>query len=93
MARTIQIGLPISTENIPSAFYKWFRDIGEKYEFRTMEIRNGEIQVVRVKTPISSIKIVEHLEYGKITSDTSGVFLERTFIPRYSREKDEIVLE
>jgi hypothetical protein len=51
------------------------------------------VQVVRVKTPVDGIKIVEHLEYGKITSDSSGVFLERTFIPRYSRERDEIVLE
>lgn len=89
----IQIGTPISTDNIPSAFYKWFEDIKEKYEFRTMEVKNGEIQVVRVKTPVSSIKIVEQLKYGKITSDMSGEFLEKTFIPRYSRDRDEIILE
>ena len=92
MGRNIQIGIPISTDSIPNAFYKWFEDIKEKYEYRTMEVRNGEIQVVRVRTPIEGIKIVEHLEYGKITSDSSGEFLERTFIPRYSREKDEIIL-
>jgi hypothetical protein len=89
----IQIGTPISTDNIPSAFYKWFDDIKEKYEFRTMEVKNGEIQVVRVKTPVSGIKIVEQLKYGKITSDSSGEFLEKTFIPRYSRDRDEIILE
>ncbi len=89
----IQIGTPISTDNIPSAFYKWFEDIKEKYEFRTMEVKNGEIQVVRVKTPVSGIKIVEQLKYGKITSDMSGEFLEKTFIPRYSRDRDEIILE
>ena len=89
----IQIGIPISTDNIPSAFYKWFEDIKEKYEFRTMEVKNGEIQVVRVKTPVSGIKIVEQLKYGKITSDSSGEFLEKTFIPRYSRDRDEIILE
>ena len=89
----IQIGTPISTDNIPSAFYKWFEDIKEKYEFRTMEVKNGEIQVVRVKTPVSGIKIVEQLKYGKITSDISGEFLEKTFIPRYSRDRDEIILE
>lgn len=93
MNRNIQIGIPISTDSIMPAFYKWFDDIKDKYEYRTMEVRNGEIQVVRVRTPIEGIKIVEHLEYGKITSDSSGEFLERTFIPRYSREKDEIVLE
>jgi hypothetical protein len=89
----IQIGMPISTDNIPNAFYKWFEDIKEKYEFRTMEVKNGEIQVVRVKTPVSGIKIVEQLKYGKITSDSSGEFLEKTFIPRYSRDRDEIILE
>lgn len=93
MARAIQIGIPISTDSLPPAFYKWFKDIEDKYEYRTMEVRNGVVQVVRVKTPVDGIKIVEHLEYGKITSDSSGVFLERTFIPRYSRERDEIVLE
>ena len=93
MGRNIQIGMPISTDSIPSAFYKWFEDIKDKYEYRTMEVRNGEIQVVRVRTPVEGIKIVEHLEYGKITSDSSGEFLERTFIPRYSRERDEIVLD
>jgi hypothetical protein len=89
----IQIGMPISTDNIPNAFYKWFEDIKEKYEFRTMEVKNGEIQVVRVKTPVGGIKIVEQLKYGKITSDSSGEFLEKTFIPRYSRDRDEIILE
>jgi hypothetical protein len=89
----ILMGLPISTDSIPNAFYKWFEDIKDKYEYRTMEVKNGEIQVVRVKTPVESIKVVEQLKYGKITSDSSGEFLERTFIPRYSREKDEIVLE
>ena len=93
MAREIQIGIPISTDSMPPVFYKWFKDIEDKYEYRTMEVRNGVVQVVRVKTPVDGIKIVEHLEYGKITSDSSGVFLERTFIPRYSRERDEIVLE
>lgn len=93
MARDIKIGIPIATDSLPPAFYKWFKDIEDKYEYRTMEVRNGVVQVVRVKTPVDGIKIVEHLEYGKITSDSSGVFLERTFIPRYSRERDEIVLE
>jgi hypothetical protein len=89
----IEVGSPISTDSVPAAFYKWFSDIQAKYEYRTMEVKNGEIQVVRVKTPIDGIKTVEHLKYGKITSDSSGEFLERTFIPRYSRERDEIVLE
>lgn len=89
----ILIGLPISTDNIPNAFWKWFDDMKEKYPFCTMEIGSGEIRVVRVKTPIESIRVVEHLKYGKITSDSSGEFLERTFIPRYSREKDEVILE
>ena len=93
MARSIQIGMPISTDSMPKAFYTWFDDLKGKYEYRTIEVRNGEVQVVRVKTPIEGIKIVEHLEYGKITSDSSGEFLERTFMPRYSREKDEIILE
>lgn len=93
MNRGIQIGMSISTDSIPSAFYKWFDEIKEKYEYRTIEVRNGEIQVVRVRTPIDGVRIVEHLEYGKITSDSSGEFLERTFLPRYSRERDEIVLE
>jgi len=89
----IQIGTPISTESIPPAFWQWLKDISEQYEFFTMEVKGGEIQVVRVKSPISGIKEVENLKYGKITSDSSGEFLERTFIPRYSRDRDEIVLE
>jgi len=93
MSTRIQIGIPISTDSVPSAFYKWFEDIKEKYEFRTMEVKNGEIQVVRVRTPIEGIKVVEHVKYGKIVSDSSGESLERTFIPRYSRERDEIILE
>jgi len=93
MRGKIMIGIPISTDRIPAAFYKWFEDIEDKYAYRTMEVKNGEIQVVRVRTPINGIKIVENLMFGKITADSSGVFLERTFIPRYSKERDEIVLE
>ena len=93
MSGRIAIGIPVSTDNVPSAFYKWFEDIKEQYEFRTMEVKNGEIQVVRVKTPIENVRSVEQLKYGKITSDSSGEFLERTFIPRYSKDKDEIILE
>jgi hypothetical protein len=93
MAGRISIGVPISTDSVPNAFYKWFEDVKDKYEFRTMEVKNGEIQVVRVRTPIEGIRVVEHLKYGKIISDSSGEFLERTFIPRYSRDRDEIVLE
>lgn len=89
----ITIGNPISTESIPNAFWSWFENLKERYPYCTMEIKNGEIQVVRVRTPIEGIRIVEHLKYGKITSDSSGEFLERTFIPRYSRERDEIILE
>lgn len=89
----ISVGVPISTDRIPSAFYSWFEDICKKYEYRTMEVKSGEIQVVRVKTPVGGIKIVENLKYGKITSDSSGEFLERTFIPRYSKDRDEIILE
>ena len=90
--RTI-IGIPVSTDNVPSAFYKWFEDIKGKYEYRTMEVKNGEVQVVRVRTPIEGIRAVEQLKYGKIISDSSGEFLERTFIPRYSKDRDEIILE
>ena len=93
MRGRIKIGIPISTDSMPRAFYKWFEDIKEKYEFRTMEVKNGEVQVVRVRTPIEGVKAVEHLNYGKIISDSSGEFLERTFIPRYSKERDEIILE
>lgn len=93
MSGTIRMGIPISTDSVPNAFYKWFEDIKDKYEFRTMEVKNGEVQVVRVRTPIEGIRVVEHLKYGKITSDSSGEFLERTFIPRYSRDRDEIILE
>jgi hypothetical protein len=93
MVGRIIIGNPIATDNIPSAFYVWFEEMEKKYDYRTMEIKGGEIQVVRVRTPIESVKNVEHLKYGKITSDSSGVFLERTFIPRYVKDKDEIVLE
>ena len=93
MSGRISIGIPISTDSMPSAFYKWFRDMEEKYEYRTMEVKNGEVQVVRVRTPIEGIKVVEQLKYGKIISDSSGVFLERTFMPRYSKDLDEIILE
>jgi len=93
MRGKISIGIPISTDSIPGAFYQWFESIKEKYQYRTMEVKNGEVQVVRVRTPIESTRVVEHLKYGKITSDSSGEFLERTFIPRYSRERDEIILE
>ena len=93
MRSTIKVGIAISTDSMPSAFYKWFEDIKEKYEYRTMEVKNGEVQVVRVRTPIEGIRVVEHLKYGKIISDSSGEFLERTFIPRYSRDRDEILLE
>jgi hypothetical protein len=89
----IEIGSPISTDSMPNAFYKWFEDLGKKYEYCTMEVKNGEVQVVRVKTFVEGPRSVEHLKYGKITSDSSGEFLERTFIPRYSRERDEIILE
>lgn len=89
----ITIGVPISTDNIPVAFWKWYQDLKEQYPFSTMEIAGGEIRVVRVKTPTDSIEAVKNLKYGKITSDSSGEFLERTFIPRYSPERDEIILE
>ena len=93
MSGRIITGIPISTDNMPNAFYKWFKDIKDKYEYRTMEVKNGEVQVVRVRTPIEGLKAVEQLKYGKIISDSSGEFLERTFMPRYSRERDEIILE
>ena len=93
MNQRISIGVPVSTENLPAAFYKWFKGVSEMYQYCTMEVKAGEIQIVRVRTPIDSIKAVEGLKYGKITSDISGVFLERTFIPRYVRERDEIILE
>jgi hypothetical protein len=93
MRGRITIGIPISTESIPNAFWSWFEEMKVKYPYCTMEIKNGEIQVVRVRTPIEGIRVVEHLKYGKITSDSSGEFLERTFIPRYSRDRDEIILE
>jgi hypothetical protein len=93
MNRPIQIGVPISTDNIPSAFYEWFDKIKGEYPYRTMEVKGGEIQVVRVRIPIENIKGVAHLKYGKVISDSSGEFMERTFIPRYSRERDEVVLE
>ena len=70
----ILIGAPISTDNVPSAFYKWFEGIKEQYEFCSIEVKNGGIQVVRVKTPIEGVKGVEQLKYGKITSDSSGEF-------------------
>jgi len=89
----IQIGSSISTDSVPPVFYKWFEGLKDTYQYRTMEIKNGEIQVVRVRTPIESLKNVENLKYGKIISDSSGEFLERTYIPRYSREKDCIILE
>lgn len=79
MRGRIEIGIPILTDNMPIAFYKWFNEIHEKYEFCTMEVRNGEIIIVRVKTPVKGIEVVEHLQYGKITVDEMGVFLERTF--------------
>lgn len=87
------IGNPISTDNIPNAFWPWFNDLGEKYDLCTMEVKGGDIQVVRVKVFVDGPKAVKNLKYGKITSDSSGEFLERTFIPRYSRERDEIILE
>jgi len=93
MAGRIGIGVSISTDNVPPAFWQWLKDIGEKYPFYTMEVKNGEIQVVRVKTPVESVKAVENLKYGKISSDSAGEFLERTFIPRYSVERDEVILE
>jgi DNA gyrase inhibitor GyrI len=89
----IKIGVPISTDNIPAAFFKWFNEIKETYPYRTMEVRGGEIQVVRVRIPIDGIETVKQLVYGKISSDSSGEFLEKTFIPRYSKERDEIILE
>jgi len=93
MSGRIGIGVSISTDNIPSAFWKWLDDVKQKYPFHTMEVKNGEIQVVRVKTPVESVKAVENLKYGKISSDSAGDFLERTFIPRYSVERDEVILE
>jgi len=87
----IKVGVSISTGNIPPAFYKWYREL--PYEYKTIEIKNGEIQVVRVRTVVDSDKAVENLNFGKIISDSSGDFLERTFIPRYVAERDEIVLE
>ncbi len=89
----IKIGEPIATDKIPAAFYLWLHSISDKYDFFTLEVRGGEVQVVRVKTPINSVEEVENLTYGKITSDSSGVFLERTFMPRYNRAQDEIVIE
>ena len=93
MRGSIEIGQPIYTDNIPIVFYKWLEDVKEKYGYCTMEVSRGVIQIVRVKTPAEGVKAVEQLKYGKITSDGSGEFLERTFFPRYSKEKDEIVLE
>jgi len=89
----IYVGSPVSTDNIPAAFYKWFEKVKGPEGFATMEVRGGEIQVVRVKMLAENVKAVEQLNYGKITADSSGVFLERTYIPRYSKDKDEIVLE
>lgn len=89
----IEIGVPISTDNMPPAYKKWFEDLGEKYPYRTQEVKNGEVQVVRVKIPVDGNEAIKHLRYGKITSDSSGDFLERTFMPRYSPERDEIILE
>ena len=89
----INIGVSVPTDNIQPAFYEWFKSICEKYPYRTIEIRNGEIQVIRVRTPIDDIRSIKDLKYGKVISDSSGEFLERTFIPRYSRDRDEIILE
>ncbi len=93
MAGRIGIGVTISTENVPNAFYKWLEQMQEKNGLCQVEIKNGEIQVVRVKTPVQGVKAIEYLKYGKIVADSYGVFLEQTFMPRYSRERDEIILE
>lgn len=93
MSNQIRVGSPIFTDNIPTAFWKWLEDIKEKYPFHTMEVKDGQIQVVRVKVPVENERAVEHLNYGKTSSDASGDFLERTFIPRYSSSRDEIILE
>jgi len=93
MREDIRIGEAISTDNVPNVFWQWYTDKCKEYDLCTMEVKNGEIQVVRAKTVVNGPKAVEHLKYGKITSDSSGEFLEKTFIPRYSRERNEIILE
>lgn len=93
MRGRIQIGVPVPTENTPPVFFTWFKRIREEYPYATMEVSNGEIQIVRVRTPIDSIDGVKGLKYGKIVSDATGEFLEKTYVPRYSRERDEIILE
>lgn len=85
------IGTPISTDNMRSAFVKWYKEL--PYEYKTMEIKNGEVQVVRVRTTVDGIEAIKSLSFGKLISDASGFFLERTFIPRYVAERDEVVLE
>ena len=92
--RGLHMGESIATDSIPPAFFNWLdTKIRKEYPYVTIEVINGEIQVVRVKAPIDSVAGVKNLRYGKIVADSSGVFLEKTFRPRYSREKDDIVLD
>lgn len=82
---------PIYTNNIPRAFSEWLKRKGDEADYISIEVNNGEVVVVRVKYLIvDGVDPLQGLKYGKIVSDSSGVYLEETFRPQYNPTTDKI---
>ncbi len=84
------MGSDIYWHKPPKAFWNWFTELQSKYDYATIEINDGRIVVCRVRTVIDSPTAAADIKYGKIICDATGMFLERTFWPRYYVEEDVV---
>jgi len=83
-------GSAILSDAVPEAFWIWFGELKRRYPYVTIELNRNEIVVCRVRTPVEDERAIERLGFGKIVSDASGCFLERTFRPRYYKKEDVV---
>jgi len=84
-------GQIINTIAIPEAFWEWINGLKKKYPFVAIEYSLGQIMIVRVRCFVpDEKKAIEGQSFGKIMSDASGCFMERTFKPRYFPDDDEV---
>lgn len=84
-------GQIIMTSAIQEAFWEWIEGLRKKYPFVGIEYSLGQIMIVRVRCYVEDEKLaIKGQTFGKIMSDASGFFMERTFKPRYFPDKDEV---
>ena len=74
---------PIFTNDIPEAFWKWYKALANTVSYITMEITGYEISVVRTRQVAMDEDIIKNKAFGKFIKDSSGCYFERTYKPKF----------